>query len=119
MKTNNAKEQVVLDVKKHLVQYRQEVTDMKNRGISIVGYVRKSPGSDKSDDTRTRLTKDDRPSVRTLPSDQVYVSPICKSNASFSTSDMPRPTELLHLRRSMDRVKVTLCSTKRELYISN
>ncbi|KAI9490114.1 hypothetical protein BDB00DRAFT_918270 [Zychaea mexicana] len=80
-------EKVIIEIKDHLSRYQAEIQDMKNAGIEVLGYVRKSPSQGKNDNNRVKLLQQmvSRLQERSRV-DKVYVSPCCTSSGPLLVS---------------------------------
>lgn len=88
---------VMKSITEHLLKYQIELQQLKNAGMEVVGYVRKSKSTkaEKPGD-RVRLLQQmvERLKERSH-CDKVFVSPFCSSHDILSSRDLPRPVDIL------------------------
>lgn len=88
-------ENFVRAITQHLPHYQRTILTLKKNNFDVIGYVRKSPGSEKPE-TRIRLLQQmvtnlkDRSLV-----DTVYVFPSCSSSDPFAARDVGSETAVI------------------------
>ena len=82
-------------ISKYLPKYQKYVNSLKNKGFSIIGYARKSPGND-NEANRVRCLRSmcDRLVERSLV-DAVFTSSCCKAADPLAERDMIKNTDIL------------------------
>ncbi|KAG0162487.1 hypothetical protein DFQ28_001193 [Apophysomyces sp. BC1034] len=86
---------IVQSITETLIKHQRQIQAMKDSGIIIVGYARKSKTPEKDCD-RVRLLQEMTLKLQSRSlADRIYVSPRTSSDELLRSRDMPRPQSLL------------------------
>lgn len=92
IKTNCFIDDVVKKIAKHLPEYQQYIKSLKSDGYTIVGYIRKSPGSEPlAKRTKLLATMKTKLEERSLV-DIVFASSCCRASDPFEKRDQKGDT---------------------------